>query len=125
MVMNFFSHIQNCFPSIKMPKIEKIILGTFSNFFSKIVEIFFENRRNAKYFQFSNGEIWEHFQNIFRKLLKYFFRKSAKRGRKTPIFELLYLFPLHPDTKSSILATTSARFLTLILSHSNLKKNYH
>ena len=51
MVMKFFPHVQNCGPSIKMAKIEKIILGTF-----------LEN-------------CW----NIFR--------KSAKRGRKTPIFE--------------------------------------
>ena len=55
MVMKFFPHVQNCGPSIKMPKNQK-------NNFGNIFKIFSEN-------------CW----NIFR--------KSAKRGRKTPIFE--------------------------------------
>ena len=55
MVMKFFPHVQNCGPSIKMPK-------NWKNNFGNIFKIFSEN-------------CW----NIFR--------KSAKRGRKTPIFE--------------------------------------
>ena len=51
----------------KCQKIEKIILGTFSNYFSKIVEIFFENRRNAAVKR-------QFLKNIFKIFPKIFFR---------------------------------------------------
>ena len=50
----------------KCQKIEKIILGTFSKSFSKIVEIFFENRRNAAVKR-------RFLKNIFKMFPKLFF----------------------------------------------------
>ena len=66
MVMKFFSHIQNCFPSIKMPKNRK-------NNFGNIFKIFFKNRRFTAAFRRFSKNISTIFGKYFENVSKIIF----------------------------------------------------
>ena len=77
MVMKFFSHIQNCGPSIKMPKNRK-------NNFGNIFKIFFKNRRfTAAFRRFSKnistifGKYFENVPKIIFSIFWHFYTRPA------------------------------------------------
>ena len=77
MVMKFFPHIQNCGPSIKMPKNRK-------NNFGNIFKIFFKNRRfTAAFRRFSKnistifGKYFENVPKIIFSIFLHFYTRPA------------------------------------------------